>query len=140
MDTFIDWVFAVGRVLIALLFVLSALKYHFGGIGMSYAESYRAPFPKLLVPFSGVVIVVAALALAVGAWADLAALVLVAFLLVTSYYMHPFWKERDPQAKHGPAGPLPQEPRRRGRPARDLLRLLPARGRDRTVTDGPAAR
>jgi putative oxidoreductase len=101
MDTVIDWVFAVGRAMIAILFVLSALRFHFGGIGMSYAESYRAPFPHLLVPLSGLVIVVAALMVAVGAWADLAALVLVAFLLVTSYYMHPFWKERDPQAKLG---------------------------------------
>ena len=75
-----DWVFLIARILIAIVFLMSALKYHFGGAGMRYAESYRAPFPKLLVPFSGLVIVVAALALAAGAWADVAALVLAAFL------------------------------------------------------------
>jgi putative oxidoreductase len=101
MDTVVDWAFLLARILIAILFVVSALKFHFGGVGMRYAESYRAPFPKLLVPLSGLVIVAAALALAAGAWADVAALVLVAFLLVTSYYMHPFWKEADPQAKMG---------------------------------------
>ena len=101
MDTVVDWVFLLARIFIALVFVMSALKYHFGGIGMRYAESYRAPFPRLLVPLSGLVIVVAAAAVAAGAWADVAALVLVAFLLVASYYMHPFWKEADPQAKLG---------------------------------------
>jgi putative oxidoreductase len=101
MDTAVDWVFLLARILIAIVFVMSALKYHFGGIGVRYAESYRAPFPGLLVPLSGLVIVVAALMVAAGVWADIAALVLVAFLLVTSYYMHPFWKEADPQAKMG---------------------------------------
>jgi putative oxidoreductase len=101
MDTAVDWVFLLARILIAIVFVMSALKYHFGGVGMRYAESYRAPLPGLLVPLSGLVIVVASLMVAAGAWADVAALVLVAFLLVTSYYMHPFWKETDPQAKMG---------------------------------------
>jgi putative oxidoreductase len=96
-----DWVFLIARILIAIVFLMSALKYHFGGIGMRYAESYRAPFPKLMVPFSGLVIVVAALALAAGAWADVAALVLAAFLLVVGYFMHPFWKEPDPQTRLG---------------------------------------
>jgi putative oxidoreductase len=96
-----DWVFLIARILIAIVFLMSALKYHFGGAGMRYAESYQAPFPRLLVPFSGLVIVVAALALAAGAWADVAALVLAAFLVVVSYFMHPFWKERDPQTKLG---------------------------------------
>jgi putative oxidoreductase len=101
MDTVVDWVFLIARILIAILFILSALRFSFGGIGMRYAESYRPPFPKLLVPVGGLVIVVAALALAAGAWADVAALVLVALLLVITYVMHPFWKEHDPQAKMG---------------------------------------
>jgi putative oxidoreductase len=96
-----DWVFLIARILIAIVFLMSALKYHFGGAGIRYAESYRAPFPRLLVPFSGLVIAVAAAALAAGAWADVAALVLAAFLLVVSYFMHPFWKEPDPQTKLG---------------------------------------
>ncbi len=96
-----DWVFLIARILIAVVFLMTAFRYHFGGAGMRYAESYRAPFPKLLVPFSGLVIFLAALALALGVWADVAALVLVAFLLVTSYFMHPFWKEPDPQTKLG---------------------------------------
>ena len=34
-----------------------------------------------------------------GIWADLAALLLVAFLLPTAFLMHGFWKETDPQAR-----------------------------------------
>jgi putative oxidoreductase len=97
----VDWVFLIARILIAILFLLMALRFGFGGVGMRYAESYRPPFPKLLTPVGGLVIVVAALALAGGVWADVAALVLVAFLLAITYVMHPFWKERDPQARMG---------------------------------------
>jgi putative oxidoreductase len=88
-----EWVFLLGRILIAAVF----LRFQFGGAGMSYAESYRAPVPRPL----GLVVVIAALALAAGAWADVAALVLLAFLLVTTCLMHPFWKESDPQARMG---------------------------------------
>jgi putative oxidoreductase len=96
-----DWAFLIGRILLAIVFLLSAVRYHFGGAGMRYAESYRAPFPKLLVPFSGLVIAVAALLLGLGVWANVAALVLIAFLLVVSYFMHPFWKEPDPETRLG---------------------------------------
>jgi putative oxidoreductase len=96
-----DWAFLIGRILLAIVFLLSAVRYHFGGAGMRYAESYRAPFPKLLVPFSGLVIAVAAVLLGLGVWANVAAIVLIAFLLVVSYFMHPFWKEPDPETRLG---------------------------------------
>jgi hypothetical protein len=39
------------------------------------------------------------LSVALGAWADLGALLILAFLLPVAFFMHAFWKETDEQAK-----------------------------------------
>ena len=101
LDTVVDWLFVVARVLVAGAFALSATKYGFGGIGMTYADSYRSPFPKLVRSLCALAIVIAALAVALGAWADIAALVLVALMLWVTYAMHPFWREYDTNARLG---------------------------------------
>jgi uncharacterized membrane protein YphA (DoxX/SURF4 family) len=36
---------------------------------------------------------------ALGAWVDLGALLIAAFLVPTAFYMHGFWRERDPQMR-----------------------------------------
>ena len=96
-----DCVFVVARVLIAGAVALSAFRYGFGGVGMTYADSYRSPFPKLLRRLCVLVVVVAAAAVMLGAWAEIAALVLVGFLLWVTLAMHPYWKEHDPNARLG---------------------------------------
>ena len=96
-----DWVFLLGRILIALVFALSALKFHLGGIGMTYAETNRVPLPRLVVPLAGLVMLAGAAMVAAGAWADLGALLLIAVLLPITGFMHRFWTEDDPQAKLG---------------------------------------
>jgi uncharacterized membrane protein YphA (DoxX/SURF4 family) len=48
---------------------------------------------------SGVLLIVGALMVLLGIWADLGALLLVVFLIPTALLMHAFWKETDPQAK-----------------------------------------
>jgi putative oxidoreductase len=101
LDTVVNVVFVAGRVLIAAAFALSAVKYGFGGIGMTYADSYRSPFPKLLRGLCALVVLVAAILVALGAWADVAALVLAVLLLWVTLAMHPFWREHDPLARMG---------------------------------------
>jgi putative oxidoreductase len=96
-----DLVFVLARTLIAGAVAWSAVRYGFGGVGMTWAESYRSPFPKLLRRVCVLVVVVAALAMIAGAWADIAALVLVALLLWVTLAMHPFWREHDPNARTG---------------------------------------
>lgn len=94
-----DVVFLIGRILFALLFVLSGLTGHLRREGVEYARAYGAPAPEVLVPLSGVVIAVSGVALALGVFADLAALLLAAFALSVAPIMHAFWKEQDEQAK-----------------------------------------
>ena len=97
-----DVVFLIGRILFALLFVSSGFMAHLGAggkQGVEYARSLGAPSPDLLVPLSGVTIIVGGLLVALGIWADLGALLIIGFLLGITPIMHAFWKLDDPQMK-----------------------------------------
>jgi putative oxidoreductase len=96
-----DVVFLVGRVLLVVLFVWSGVKNHFSPGGVAYAKASGAPAPEILVPFSGVLAIVGSAMIVLGVFADLGALLLVAFLIPVSYYMHAYWKETDPQTRIG---------------------------------------
>ena len=95
-----DVIFLIGRILFALLFVSSGFMAHLGEggkQGREYARSLGAPSPNLLVPLSGVTIIVGGLMIALGIWADLGALLVIGFLLGITPIMHAFWKVDDPQ-------------------------------------------
>jgi putative oxidoreductase len=97
----VDVVFLIGRILFVVLFVSSGVFNHFSRSGVEYARMYGAPAPDVLVPLSGGAIVLGSAMVVLGIFADLGALILAAFLIPTSYYMHAYWKETDPQAKQG---------------------------------------
>jgi putative oxidoreductase len=94
-----DVVFLVGRILFALIFVASGFMAHLAQArGMAeYARSQGAPAPGLMVPLSGVVIIVGGLSVALGVYADLGALLLAGFAFSVAFFMHAFWREQDPQ-------------------------------------------
>ncbi|UGT60833.1 DoxX family protein [Nocardia asteroides] len=95
-----DVVVLIGRILFALLFLGSAAGHLTQADGMAgYAASRGIPAPKLAVIGSGVLILVGALSVLLGVWADLGSLLLVLFLLPTAVLMHPFWKETDAETK-----------------------------------------
>ena len=96
-----DAVFLAGRILFAVIFLASGLMTHLAGRAgaMQYARAYKAPAPELMVPLSGLVIVVGALSVALGVLADVGALLLGAFALSIAPIMHAFWREEDPQAQ-----------------------------------------
>jgi uncharacterized membrane protein YphA (DoxX/SURF4 family) len=94
-----DVVFLAGRILFAVLFLSSGLTVHMSRQGVGYARAYGAPAPELMVPLSGAAIVAGGLAVALGIWADLGALILAAFVLSIAPIMHAFWKEEDEQMK-----------------------------------------
>jgi uncharacterized membrane protein YphA (DoxX/SURF4 family) len=97
-----DVVFLIGRILFALLFVSSGFMAHLGAggkQGVEYARSLGAPSPDLLVPLSGITIILGGLLVAFGIWADLGALLIIGFLVGITPIMHAFWKIDDPQMK-----------------------------------------
>jgi uncharacterized membrane protein YphA (DoxX/SURF4 family) len=95
----VDVVFLVGRIVFALLFVISGLTAHLAQVRqvVPYVRAQGAPAPELLVPLSGVVIIVGGLSVALGVYADAGALLLAGFAFSVAFYMHAFWREQDPQ-------------------------------------------
>lgn len=95
-----DVVALIGRILFVLLFLSSA----FGHLTQSqtlagYAASKGVPAARLATLASGAVMLVGAVMVVFGIWADLGALLLALFLVPTAFLMHAFWKETDAQAK-----------------------------------------
>jgi uncharacterized membrane protein YphA (DoxX/SURF4 family) len=92
----------IARVLFALLFISSGLSHLTKVEAMSgYAQFKKVPAPKLAVIVTGIMIILGGLYVALGVYADLGALFLAIFLLLTAFMMHNFWTISDPQAKQG---------------------------------------
>lgn len=95
-----DVVALIGRILFVVLFLGSGFAHLTQTQAMAgYASSKGVPAAKLATQASGVMIIIGAVMLLLGVWADLGALLLVVFLLPTAVLMHAFWKETDAQAK-----------------------------------------
>lgn len=94
------WMHLAGRILFALIFVMSGMNHLTQRQSMTeYARSRNLPAPGASVVLSGIVILAAGVAIMLGWHRFIAAGLLFVFLLSTAVLMHPFWKEEDPQAK-----------------------------------------
>ena len=84
----------VGRLLLCTIFLLAALGNkipHFNEVA-SIMASAGIPAPRLLLVGAIVFLVVGSLSVIVGYKARLGAVLLLTFLVLASYYFHPFWK------------------------------------------------
>jgi putative oxidoreductase len=96
----VDALELIGRLLFVTLFLHSGVRHLTKREGMAaYARGMGAPAADLLVPATGVMLLVGGTLVALGVWADLGALLIAAFLLPTAYFMHGFWRFDDEQAR-----------------------------------------
>lgn len=94
------WMHLGGRILFALVFVMSGVNHLMQRAAMTqYARSKNLPAAGAAVVVSGVVIFAAGVMIVLGWHRFIAAGALFLFLLGTAFLMHPFWKEDDPQAQ-----------------------------------------
>ena len=88
----------IGRILFSSIFILGGInhlvKYR---VMVDYALSNNVPAAELLVPLTGVMILLGGLSMLFGIWARLGAWLLVLFLIPTAVLMHHFWDVPDPQ-------------------------------------------
>ena len=95
-----ETVMFIGRILFAVMFVLSGINHFTKAEAMTgYAQFKGVPQPKLANLASGALMVAGGLSVILGIVADLGALVLSVLLVIMAVLMHDFWKQTDPQAK-----------------------------------------
>ena len=84
----------LGRLLLCTIFLLAAVSDgipHFGEVARGM-ESVGVPAPRLLLVGAIVFLLVGSLSVIVGYKARIGAGLLLTFLVLASYYFHPFWK------------------------------------------------
>jgi putative oxidoreductase len=93
MNTPSSWPMLIGRVLLALMFVLAGFGKLFGGLEgtAGYIASVGLPMPTVLAAGAGVLELGAGLLLIIGWQARWAALALALFTLVASFIFHAYW-------------------------------------------------
>jgi putative oxidoreductase len=89
----------IGRIFFVALF-LSAARGHIKN-HPRYVEGSgkKLPFPILAGWPAGVFLLIAALSIVAGIWADIGSLMIAAFLIPAAVLFHPFWSQTDPAAR-----------------------------------------
>lgn len=87
----------IGRILYSLIFVLSGFG-HFANLGQmaGYAASKGVPLPQVAVIVTGIMILLGGISILVGYKPKIGSLLLLIFLIPTSFIMHNFWAISDP--------------------------------------------
>jgi uncharacterized membrane protein YphA (DoxX/SURF4 family) len=89
----------IGRILFVALFV-SAARGHIQNHPRYVAGSgKKLPLPVLAGWPAGVWLLVAAVSIVAGIWADIGSLMIAVFLIPAAALFHPFWNETDPAAR-----------------------------------------
>lgn len=86
----------IGRILFSLIFIMSGFKHIFNVSQMApYAAAKGVPMANVMVILTGIMILAGGLSVALGYKAKIGALLLVIFLIPTTFMMHNFWAVED---------------------------------------------
>jgi len=93
----------LGRVVFSAFFILSGVNHLLKTKQMAdYAKAVgNVPAPALAVVFTGLMLLSGGLSILLGYHPRVGAVILIAFLLPTSFMMHKFWAVADPMQKAG---------------------------------------
>jgi putative oxidoreductase len=99
MSTLGGIILLVGRILFVALFVSAARGHIQNHPRYVEGSGKKLPFPVLAGWPAGVWLLLAAVSIVVGIWADLGSLMIAAFLIPAAVLFHPFWSQTDPAAR-----------------------------------------
>lgn len=89
-----DVIVLIARILFVAIFLASGIGHLKATEAMAgYAEYKKVPAPKFSVIASGLLMVVGALSVLLGAWGDLGSLLLLVAILPIPFLMHRYWAE-----------------------------------------------
>ena len=91
------YVFALGRALFALVFIVKPIE-HFCPRMIGQAAEMGVPMSEFMVPFWGLIAFIGGLSILLGYKANIGAWLIVIFLIPTTVYMHSFWNTDTPFA------------------------------------------
>ncbi len=93
-------VFIIGRLLFGGFFLMSGLNHLKNPGGMlGYAAAKGVPYPKLAVLGTGALLLAGGIGVIFGVYPTVSLLLILLFLLPTSFIMHAFWQETDKNLK-----------------------------------------
>jgi putative oxidoreductase len=96
------WMHLIGRICLSLIFISSGISHLTQMNAMvGYAQSKKAPWPKVTVPLTGVMILAGGMLVMLGWHRFIGAGLLFIFLILAAYFVHAYWKETDPMARAG---------------------------------------
>jgi putative oxidoreductase len=102
LEALYPWMHLVGRICLSLIFISSGITHLTQTNAMvGYAQAKKAPWPKVTVPLTGVMILVGGLLVILGWHRFIGAGLLFIFLILAAYFIHAYWKETDPMARAG---------------------------------------
>jgi uncharacterized membrane protein YphA (DoxX/SURF4 family) len=94
--------YLLGRVIFGAYFIYSGLNHFKDEKAMTgYAKSKGVPSPRLAVIVSGALLILGGLGFVLGMNMSESAVLLLVFLIPTTFMMHAFWKISDPMHKMG---------------------------------------
>ena len=99
MSTLGGVILLVGRILFAALFVSSARGHIQNHARYVEGAGQKLPFPVLAGWPAGAWLLVGAISIVAGIWADIGALMIALFLVPAAALFHPFWSQTDPAAR-----------------------------------------
>lgn len=96
-DTTMKYIPLIGRILFSMIFFMSGLSHFFSGKEMvAYAQQMGVPLASLAVPLTGIMIFLGSLSIILGYKVKIGTLLLIIFLIPTTFIMHAFWAVSDP--------------------------------------------
>lgn len=100
-----DFLLVVGRVLFSIIFITSGWAHLTKTKDMvGYAQFKKVPSPKLSIQVSGLLLILGALSITFGIYADLGALFIAVLMAIFAVKMHDFWTQSDAQQKRNERG------------------------------------
>ncbi|MED1472823.1 DoxX family protein [Bacillus salipaludis] len=95
-----DFVFLIGRVLYALIFILARIG-HLKDFNhtVEMTKKFRAPFPRFSAAVMSLFAVLGGISIAFGIYGKIGALLLFIFLNPTTFIVHRFWGLSDQQQR-----------------------------------------
>jgi uncharacterized membrane protein YphA (DoxX/SURF4 family) len=84
--------FLIGRIVLGLYYLFNASNHFFQTKMMvPYAKSQGVPMPEIVVPGSGVLLLIGGLSLITGLYPTIGVVAIVLFLVPVAFIMHRFW-------------------------------------------------